>query len=118
MTYQSVWTDLQGVDFEQRYVDAAGIRTRYLRAGQKGKPALIFIHGTGGHAEAYVRNLEAHAEHFDVYAIDLVGHGYSAKPDHDYTLPLYVDHVMQADTGADLDFLLGSSGSDVSRESH
>jgi len=31
---------------------------------------------------------------------------------------LYVDHVMQADTGADLDFLIGSSGSRVSRESH
>ena len=31
---------------------------------------------------------------------------------------LYVDHVMQADTGADLDFLVGASGSDVSRESH
>ncbi len=31
---------------------------------------------------------------------------------------LYVDHVMQADTGADLDFLVGSSGSDVGRESH
>lgn len=31
---------------------------------------------------------------------------------------LYVDHVMQADTGADLDFLLGGSGSAVSRESH
>jgi dihydroxy-acid dehydratase len=31
---------------------------------------------------------------------------------------LYVDHVLQADTGADLDFLLGSSGSRVSRESH
>jgi dihydroxy-acid dehydratase len=31
---------------------------------------------------------------------------------------LYVDHVMQADTGADLDFLIGSSGSTVSRESH
>jgi dihydroxy-acid dehydratase len=31
---------------------------------------------------------------------------------------LYVEHVMQADTGADLDFLLGSSGSAVSRESH
>ena len=31
---------------------------------------------------------------------------------------LYVDHVMQADTGADLDFLLGSSGDRVSRESH
>ena len=31
---------------------------------------------------------------------------------------LYVDHVLQADTGADLDFLRGSSGSAVSRESH
>ncbi|MFC6092598.1 dihydroxy-acid dehydratase [Saccharothrix lopnurensis] len=31
---------------------------------------------------------------------------------------LYVDHVLQADTGADLDFLLGSSGSVVGRESH
>jgi dihydroxy-acid dehydratase len=31
---------------------------------------------------------------------------------------LYVDHVQQADTGADLDFLTGASGSRVSRESH
>jgi dihydroxy-acid dehydratase len=31
---------------------------------------------------------------------------------------LYVDHVGQADTGADLDFLAGSSGSAVARESH
>jgi dihydroxy-acid dehydratase len=31
---------------------------------------------------------------------------------------LYVDTVRQADTGADLDFLVGSSGDQVSRESH
>jgi dihydroxy-acid dehydratase len=31
---------------------------------------------------------------------------------------LYVDHVLQADTGADLDFLIGASGSEVTRESH
>ncbi|WP_109209550.1 MULTISPECIES: IlvD/Edd family dehydratase [Microbacterium] len=31
---------------------------------------------------------------------------------------LYVDHVLQADKGADLDFLVGSSGSEVFRESH
>jgi len=31
---------------------------------------------------------------------------------------LYVDHVLQADHGADLDFLVGRSGSEVSRESH
>ncbi|MGY0390593.1 IlvD/Edd family dehydratase [Nocardioides sp. WG-D5] len=31
---------------------------------------------------------------------------------------LYVDHVQQAHTGADLDFLVGSTGSEVARESH
>ncbi len=31
---------------------------------------------------------------------------------------LYIDHVLQADLGADLDFLTGSSGSAVQRESH
>ncbi len=31
---------------------------------------------------------------------------------------MYVDHVLQADQGADLDFLVGGSGSTVSRESH
>ena len=31
---------------------------------------------------------------------------------------LYIDHVQQADVGADLDFLVGSSGPHVARESH
>mgnify|MGYP003115505005 CR=1 FL=1 len=31
---------------------------------------------------------------------------------------LYIDHVTQADTGCDLDFLIGGSGSTVTRESH
>jgi dihydroxy-acid dehydratase len=31
---------------------------------------------------------------------------------------LYIDHVMQADQGADLDFLVGCRGAGVPRESH
>jgi dihydroxyacid dehydratase/phosphogluconate dehydratase len=31
---------------------------------------------------------------------------------------LYIDHVQQADTGADLDFLIGATGDRVSRDSH
>jgi dihydroxy-acid dehydratase len=31
---------------------------------------------------------------------------------------LYVEHVLQADQGCDLDFLVGASGSEVTRESH
>ena len=31
---------------------------------------------------------------------------------------LYIDHVLQADRGADLDFLVGSRGAGIPRESH
>ncbi len=91
--HTSIWTDLQGVAFEQNYVDAAGVRTRYLRAGHKGNPVVVFLHGTGGHAEAYVRNLQAHAAHFDVIAVDLLGHGFTGKPDRPYTMEEYVAHL-------------------------
>jgi dihydroxy-acid dehydratase len=40
-----------------------------------------------------------------------------ARPDRGWT-KLYVDTVLGADTGADLDFLTGSSGDAVTRESH
>jgi dihydroxy-acid dehydratase len=40
-----------------------------------------------------------------------------AKPDRGWQ-KMYVEHVTQADSGADLDFLVGSSGSQVLRESH
>ena len=40
-----------------------------------------------------------------------------AAPDRGWA-KVYVDHVMQADRGADLDFLVGSSGDQVDRESH
>ncbi len=61
--YRSVWTDLQGVSFSQAYVRVGDVDTRYLHAGSPDGAALIFLHGTGGHAEAYVRNLAAHGEH-------------------------------------------------------
>jgi 2-hydroxy-6-oxonona-2,4-dienedioate hydrolase len=91
--YTSVWADLAEVEFDQGYLQAGPYRTRYLHAGSSDKPALLLLHGTTGHAEAYVRNLAVHAEHFDVYAIDFIGHGYSAKPEHPLEIPHYLDQV-------------------------
>jgi 2-hydroxy-6-oxonona-2,4-dienedioate hydrolase len=92
--HQSVWSDLTGVAFSQGFLDAGGIRTRYLSSGSPDKPLLILIHGTGGHAEAYVRNLASHGEHFWTVAIDLVGHGWSDKPAIDYEVVEYGRHVL------------------------
>src|ERR1700691_5620262 len=92
--HESVWSDLQGVSFVQGYLDAGGVRTRYLHAGDSTKPALILLHGSGGHAEAYVRNLEAHAEHFSTWSIDMLGHGYTDKPGHPLEIGHYVEHLL------------------------
>ena len=48
--FESIWSDLQGVAFEQGYLDAAGVRTRYLRAGDPGLPTLVLLHGPAGYA--------------------------------------------------------------------
>ena len=93
MTPHSFWIDLRAGAFEQGYLNADGYRTRYLHAGSKGLPPLILLHGTGGHAECYTRNLIQHGTHFDTYAIDLVGHGYSDKPSFPYEIDTYVEHV-------------------------
>lgn len=92
---QTLWQDLRSTSFSQGWFDAGGIRTRYLHSGHPGKPPLILLHGAGGHAEAYARNLDAHGRRFDTWAIDMLGHGWSDKPDHDYEIRHYVDHVLR-----------------------
>lgn len=88
----SLWPELASGEFSLRYVDAGGIRTRALEAG-RGPETLIFLHGSGGHLEAYTRNVLAHAERFRVFAIDMLGHGFTDKPDRDYEMPDYVAHL-------------------------
>lgn len=91
----SLWQDLNQTSYSQGWFDAKGIRTRYLHSGSAELPPLIFLHGVGGHAEAYARNLRRHGEHFDTWSLDLIGHGWSDKPDHPYEINHYVDHVLR-----------------------
>ncbi len=93
--FKSIWGELRGVSFSQGWLDAGGISTRYLTSGSKENPPLILLHGVGGHAEAYVRNLKSHGEHFWVWAIDMIGHGWTDKAPVDREIPQYIDHVLR-----------------------
>lgn len=60
-----------------------GHTIRYQRGGQDAnqeKPALILLHGFGGNADHWRLNTPELSKHYRVYALDLLGYGYSDKP--------------------------------------
>jgi 2-hydroxy-6-oxonona-2,4-dienedioate hydrolase len=107
----SIWTALSDIDYRHAYVDAGGIRTRALQAGPEDGEHVIFLHGTTGHLEAFVRNIPDHAQRYRCHAVDMLGHGYTGKPDRPGEIPAYVDHLMAYldAVGAERAHLVGES---------
>jgi 2-hydroxy-6-oxonona-2,4-dienedioate hydrolase len=90
--YRSIWTDLCKLTLRQGYVQA-GVRTRFINMGpEDGKP-LIMIHGMGGSWENLFCNYAAHAEHFNTYGYDMIGHGFTEKPDKVRSTIEYAEHL-------------------------
>ena len=90
-----LWPTIANGSLRLGFVQAGPIRTRFVEAGDiTAKRAVVFIHGTGGHLEAFTRNLYAHAAHHRTIALDMVGHGYTDKPDYPYEIPRYVKHLL------------------------
>jgi 2-hydroxy-6-oxonona-2,4-dienedioate hydrolase len=89
----SVWTDLTGIAFRVDFVDAGGVPTRALIAGDG--EDIIMLHGTSGHLEAFMRNIVPHVRGgYRCHALDALGHGYTGKPPYNYEIPLYGKHVL------------------------
>ncbi|MCB0908089.1 MAG: alpha/beta fold hydrolase [Nocardioidaceae bacterium] len=88
----SIWGELGAAPHELGHVDVDGVATRVLRAGAG--PDLVLLHGTGGHLEAYSRNVASLARRFRVTAYDMVGHGWSDLPDRPYTIDVLSDHLL------------------------
>jgi pimeloyl-ACP methyl ester carboxylesterase len=91
--YRSFWTDLFGWSFKIGWVDAGGIRTRYIEAGDPDSPTVVMLHGIGGSLELFVPNVGPLSEHFHVLAFDFLGFGLSDKVDHDLEISDYVEHL-------------------------
>jgi pimeloyl-ACP methyl ester carboxylesterase len=68
-------------------IELHGHPVTYRRMGQG--PAVLLVHGITSSSRTWRSVLPALAEHYDVIAPDLLGHGQSAKPRGDYSLGAY-----------------------------
>jgi len=70
--------------FEQQHVPIHGHDVVYRRAGEG--EAVVLVHGLAGSSRTWKDVMPTLAQHYDVIAPDLLGHGGSAKPMGDYSL--------------------------------
>lgn len=105
-------TELLGT--QTRFVQGERWRHRVIECGDGGEP-LFLLHGIGGHAETYCRNLRnLAASGFHVYAVDTLYHGFtSSRPRVEFAQRI----ATQADALADLLRALGHDRVHVEGES-
>jgi len=75
---------LDGTGVASRFIEAGGVRTHYLEAGEG--PPMVLVHGGGAGADAYgnwIECLPIFARTHRVIAPDMIGFGHTDKPSPD-----------------------------------
>lgn len=67
----------------------------YVKAGDRNshRPPLLLIHGFGASTDHWRKNISGLQDNFEVWAIDLLGFGRSAKPNWEYSGHLWRDQI-------------------------
>lgn len=94
MTTQAI-RDIATSPIPGTYWQWRGQSIYYVQAGQKrsGRPPLLLIHGFGASTDHWRKNIAQLKNDFEVWAIDLLGFGRSAKPDWQYGGDLWRDQL-------------------------
>ena len=90
----TVWNELASLDYSIRHVSVGPWSTRVLESGE-GTTPLILMHGTGGHLEAFAKNVRALVgAGYRVIAYDYPGHGWTTTAESDLEIDDYIDHLV------------------------
>lgn len=80
--------------FQSLFVNANGVKTRFIVAG-RGMP-LVLVHGGGPGSSGehgWWRNIPVLAQHFQVFALDRIGFGLTDKPADELGDPVLAQHL-------------------------
>jgi len=86
----SMWIEM--LEAQVRFYNVNGIRTRVIEAGSG--PTVLFLHGSGGHAEAFARNIVPLSRNHRVIAMDYLGSGLTDYPTHRPSMADRVEHIV------------------------
>ena len=78
-------------DLPHQTVRVQGHDLCYVSAGQG--PPVLLLHGFGTSMAVWSPQFRPLSRHFQVFALDLPGHGFSEKPDVEYRLGYYTDSL-------------------------
>ncbi len=85
------WIAVAGAGAERVAVPVFGGRVMLYRAGKRGAPPVVLVHGLGrAGARDWAHVIPALASNYEVYALDLPGFGLSDKGNHLYSPSNYV----------------------------
>jgi pimeloyl-ACP methyl ester carboxylesterase len=91
------YTEFQSEYLEKtstQYIELENYNAHYLSEGAG--ESVILVHGGGGWLYSYRSNISALSEHFEVYALDMPGHGYTtALNEPIYDLDTYADFIYE-----------------------
>lgn len=76
---------------EPKWINAGSVRVRYYDEGRG--EAVLLLHGLGGFAEHWLKNIGPLSTHFRVIVPDIVGFGFTDKPRVEYTLEYFAGFV-------------------------
>lgn len=73
---------------------AGGIDIALWRGGERGRPAVLFLHGLGWDNALWWPFVERYLDRFDVICPDTRGHGASGKPPGPYSIALFAEDML------------------------
>ena len=98
----SLWLDYLGAEISFIETQSFG-KIRVAQAGNKELAPLIFMHGIGGHLEAYAKNLIFLSNQFQVISFDFIGMGLSNKPVINYSPLVLVEQLAELMNAMDIE---------------
>lgn len=82
----------KALDMKYRFTNVMNYRIRYAESGNATSHVLL-VHGLGGSADSWIRNIDAFGRHFHVVAPDLLGFGRSDKPKIRYDMKMFTKFI-------------------------